>query len=76
MATAMRASSRPLRQLGQRQLLLNRNLIQALQEGLGAIRDVLLDGSQAYASIYRQANFPFHRVGLMPASQALTRGWF
>ena len=33
--------------------------IKALQEGLGAIRDVLLDGSQpVYLNIYRQADHP------------------
>ena len=33
--------------------------IKALQEGLGAIRDVLLDGNQAtYVAIYRQADRP------------------
>lgn len=33
--------------------------LKALQEGLGAIRDVLLDGSQAtYLAIYRQADRP------------------
>jgi len=33
--------------------------IKALQEGLGAIRDVLLDGSQpTYLEIYRQADWP------------------
>ncbi len=57
------ASRRPLLQLGQRQMLLNRTLIQALQEGLGAIRDVLLDGSQAFfANTYSQADLPMRRV--------------
>ena len=33
--------------------------LKALQEGLGAIRDVLLDGSQlTYLKIYRQADLP------------------
>ena len=33
--------------------------LKALQEGLGAIRDVLLDGNQAtYLNIYRQADRP------------------
>ena len=33
--------------------------IKALQEGMGAIRDVLLDGNQAiYVEIYRQADRP------------------
>ena len=36
-----------------------RQQIKALQEGLGAIRDVLLDGSQStYVEIYRQADWP------------------
>jgi len=60
---AMAANRRPLQQLGERQVLLNLSLIQALQEGLGAIRDVLLDGSQAfYAGTYRQADLPMRRV--------------
>ena len=37
--------------------------LQALQEGLGAIRDVLLDGSQpTYLQIYRQADRPRRRL--------------
>lgn len=60
---AMAAGRRPLQQLGQRQGSLNRQLIQALQEGLGAIRDVLLDGSQVfYAGTYRQVELPLRRV--------------
>jgi ABC-type multidrug transport system fused ATPase/permease subunit len=56
---AMATSKRPLQQLSQRQVALNRQLIQALQEGLGAIRDVLLDGSQTfYANSYRRADQP------------------
>lgn len=36
-----------------------RQQIKALQEGLGAIRDVLLDGNQpTYLEIYRQADWP------------------
>jgi ABC-type multidrug transport system fused ATPase/permease subunit len=62
-AVAMAASKRPLQQLSQRQVLLNQQLIQALQEGLGAIRDVSLDGSQRfYAYTYRQADQPLRRV--------------
>jgi len=62
-AVAMASSRRPLHRLGQRQVVLNRQLIQALQEGLGAIRDVLLDGSQPfYAATYRQADQPLRRV--------------
>jgi ATP-binding cassette, subfamily B, bacterial PglK len=60
---AMTSNRRPLQQLGERQVLLNRSLIQALQEGLGAIRDVLLDSSQAfYAGTYRQSDLPLRRV--------------
>lgn len=37
-------------------------VIKALQEGLGGIRDVLIDGSQAtYCSIYRKADLPLRR---------------
>jgi len=62
-AAAMAGSKRPLQQLGQRQLALNRQLIQALQEGLGAIRDVLLDRSQRFYSwTYRQADQPLRRA--------------
>ena len=61
---AMAASRSPLQQLSQRYVDLNRALIQALQEGLGAIRDVLLGGTQAfYALTYRQADQPLRRVG-------------
>ena len=63
-AAAMATSRRPLQQLSQRYVHLNRELIQALQEGLGAIRDVLLGGTQAfYARTYRQADQPLRRVG-------------
>jgi ATP-binding cassette subfamily B protein len=62
-AAAMAASRRPLQQLSQFNVSLNRQLIQALQEGLGAIRDVLLGGTQAfYARTYRQADQPLRRV--------------
>jgi ABC-type multidrug transport system fused ATPase/permease subunit len=62
-AAAMAGSKRPLQQLSQRQVALNQQLIQALQEGLGAIRDVLLDGSQHfYAATYRRADQPLRRA--------------
>ena len=45
--------------------------IKALQEGLGAIRDVLLDGNQAtYVAIYRQADLPQRQ--LMAKNQFLS----
>lgn len=38
-------------------------VIKSLQEGLGGIRDVLIDGSQeAYCQIYRNADFPLRRA--------------
>lgn len=38
-------------------------VIQSLQEGLGGIRDVLIDGSQAaYCQIYRNADLPLRRA--------------
>ena len=38
------------------------NVIKCLQEGLGGIRDVLIDGSQSvYCSIYREADLPLRR---------------
>lgn len=38
-------------------------VIKCLQEGLGGIRDVLIDGSQeAYCQIYRNADFPLRRA--------------
>jgi ABC-type multidrug transport system fused ATPase/permease subunit len=38
-------------------------VIKALQEGLGGIRDVLIDGTQeTYCAIYRQADIPLRRA--------------
>ncbi len=38
-------------------------VIKALQEGLGGIRDVLLDGLQSvYCDVYRHANYPLQRA--------------
>ena len=44
-------------------MVLNRQLIQGLQEGLGGIRDVLLDGSQAfYSGVHRRTDQPLRRT--------------
>ena len=52
-------SRRELRINGQRIAEASNQQLKALQEGLGAIRDVLLDGTQAtYLQIYRQADRP------------------
>lgn len=38
-------------------------VLKALQEGLGGIRDVLLDGTQpVYCEVYRKADLPFRRA--------------
>jgi ATP-binding cassette, subfamily B, bacterial PglK len=38
-------------------------VVKALQEGLGGIRDVLLDGTQpGYCDVYRQADYPLRRA--------------
>jgi ATP-binding cassette, subfamily B, bacterial PglK len=58
-------------QLTRKQLLSNSRsvaresvyVIKSLQEGLGGIRDVLIDGSQnAYCNIYRNADIPMRRA--------------
>ena len=50
---------RELRLNGQKIAIASSQQLKALQEGLGAIRDVLLDGSQStYLRIYRQADRP------------------
>jgi ATP-binding cassette subfamily B protein len=47
----------------QRIALESSQVIKSLQEGLGGIRDVLLDGSQAtYCQIYRDADLPLRRA--------------
>ena len=51
-------SRRQLQQNGGRIAVANNQRVKALQEGLGAIRDVLLDGSQAtYLELYRRADY-------------------
>jgi ABC-type multidrug transport system fused ATPase/permease subunit len=52
-------SRRQLQLNGERIAAANNQRVQALQEGMGAIRDVLLDGSQAtYLEVYRRADRP------------------
>ena len=51
-------SRRQLQQNGGRIAVANNQRVKALQEGLGAIRDVLLDGRQAtYLELYRRADY-------------------
>lgn len=48
---------------GQRISREQNKVVKALQEGLGGIRDVLIDGSQvAYCNIYRNADIPLRRA--------------
>ncbi len=56
---AVLISKTPLLRLGKELVTLNKQLIKALQESLGAIREVLLDGSQEfYTSLYIQSDRP------------------
>jgi len=54
---------RGLRHNSQRIAYEHTQVVKAIQEGLGGIRDVLLDGTQpAYCDIYRHANHPLRRA--------------
>jgi len=56
-------SRRWLHQNSQRISYEQTQVVKALQEGLGGIRDVLLDGTQpVYCDIYRQADYPLRRA--------------
>ena len=56
-------SRRRLHRNSQRIACEQTQVIKALQEGLGGIRDVLLDGAQpVYCDIYRQADHPLRRA--------------
>ena len=62
-AAAMVVTRTPLQRLGRRQVFLNQKLIQSLQEGLGAIREVMLDGRTSfYEENYRDADRPLRRA--------------
>jgi len=56
-------SRRQLRNNSQRISSEQTRMIKAVQEGLGGIRDVLLDGTQPiYCDIYRRADYPLRRA--------------
>jgi ABC-type multidrug transport system fused ATPase/permease subunit len=56
-------SRRRLRLYGQRIAAEHTQVVKALQEGLGGIRDVLLDGTQpVYCDIYRKADYGMRRA--------------
>jgi ATP-binding cassette, subfamily B, bacterial PglK len=54
---------RRLQRNGQRIAAEHTHVVKAIQEGLGGIRDVLLDGTQSvYCDIYRNADHPLRRA--------------
>lgn len=56
-------SKRRLERDSQRISLEQNQVVKAVQEGLGGIRDVLIDGTQAaYCDIYRSADIPLRRA--------------
>lgn len=84
-ATAITWSREPLQRLSQVQVIFNQRLMQSIQEGLGAIREVLIDGRTSfYEANYREADRPmrlasadanffstFPRLVVEPAGMAL-----
>ena len=62
-ALIIKVTSKTLLSNSQRIARESTNVVKSLQEGLGGIRDVLIDGSQAaYCKIYRDADFPLRRA--------------
>jgi ABC-type multidrug transport system fused ATPase/permease subunit len=62
-AVITRASRRRLRLNSQRIAREHTQVVKALQEGLGGIRDVLLDGTQpVYCDVYRRADYGMRRA--------------
>ncbi len=60
---AIQVGKKPIYRLGKKQIDLNQKLIKSLQEGQGAIRDVILDSSQEfYVSIFRQSDRPLRNA--------------
>jgi ATP-binding cassette, subfamily B, bacterial PglK len=56
-------SRRRLERNGERIAVEQTRVVKALQEGLGGIRDVILDGTEpVYTKIYRDADFPMRRA--------------
>ena len=59
----MRMQRRRLQRNGRRIASEQTHVVKAIQEGLGGIRDVLLDGTQpVYCDIYRNADLPLRRA--------------
>ena len=63
-AIAILISKKPLQVISRQQVFFNQRLIKSLQEGIGAIRDVLLNSHQSlYGSTYTQADRALRRAG-------------
>lgn len=59
----IRTTRKLKRRNGKEIALKSTHVVKALQEGLGGIRDILLDGSQGtYCAIYRSADIPLRRA--------------
>ena len=62
-AVIVQISKKQLAVISNKTVVYSQLSLQALQEGLGAIRDVLLDGSQPlYLDIYREADRPLRQI--------------
>jgi len=62
-AVIVKSSKRQLAINSNKAVVYSQLSLQALQEGLGAIRDVLLDGSQPlYVDIYKEADRPLRQI--------------
>ena len=62
-AVIVQSSKKQLAVISNKTVVYSQLSLQALQEGLGAIRDVLLDGSQPlYLDIYREADRPLRQI--------------
>jgi ABC-type multidrug transport system fused ATPase/permease subunit len=52
-----------LKEFGETMAVGNANVVKAIQEGLGGIRDVLIDGTQsAYCDVYSKADVPLRKA--------------
>jgi ATP-binding cassette subfamily B protein len=61
----MVGTKRPLQKLGLRKVEFTRQFIQALQEGLGGIRDVIIDGSQSfYIDLLKKSDKPLRQMSV------------
>ena len=60
---ALYTTIKPISRISKKVVKLNRNLVQVLQEGIGAIRNILLDQTQPiYTKIYFETDQPLRRL--------------